>query len=240
VEKEQSIENKCIRLQRLIEMFQRQADSYILHHEAIDDIYISSPADFSQFDHVDSMDDAQLVVPTIPSHFPVSSDDSEADEMNTEDLPILLPSSLGWEWCEKNGAQRLAEKEAKLRHAQANDAIYSMRLALGYKSTLFRTKVRPAKSQRTKTRAWSDVHTTDDTVHKHARNYSMARDAYSRLKLALPGGDELPELQLADLRINTAILGAAEVGQRNTQLPWIWSFGTAVEQDGTSMDECEY
>ncbi|KAI9437913.1 hypothetical protein BJY52DRAFT_1129787 [Lactarius psammicola] len=50
-------------------------------------------------------------------------------------------------------------------------------------------------------------------------------------------GPELSELWLEDLRVNTAILGATQVGQRNTQLPWIWSFGTTVDQDGTWMDE---
>src|SRR6266702_4130063 len=51
---------------------------------------------------------------------------------------------------------------------------------------------------------------------------------------------ELPQLCWEDLRVSTAILGAAQVGQRNTQLPWIWSFGTTVDQDRTWMDECRF
>jgi hypothetical protein len=35
----------------------------------------------------------------------------------------------------------LAAKEAKLRHAQAGDSIHRIRLALGFKSALFRTQV---------------------------------------------------------------------------------------------------
>jgi hypothetical protein len=67
---------------------------------------------------------------------------------------------------------------------------------------------------------WTAIHSVDTTVHEHAWNYSMARDAY--LKVQDPSGDslELPCLQLTDLRVNTAILGTAQIGQRNTQLPW--------------------
>jgi hypothetical protein len=67
----------------------------------------------------------------------------------------------------------------------------------------------------------------------------MARDAYLKVKDASGDSLELPPLCLADLRVNTAVLGAAQVGQRNKQLPWIWSFGTPVKQDGTWLDECE-
>ncbi|KAI9442811.1 hypothetical protein BJY52DRAFT_1229112 [Lactarius psammicola] len=65
----------------------------------------------------------------------------------------------------------------------------------------------------------------------------MARDSFLKIRDAYEGGPELPELRLEDLRVNTVILGATQVGQCNTQLPWIWSFGTTVDQDGTWMDE---
>ncbi|KAH9048717.1 hypothetical protein EDB84DRAFT_1434127 [Lactarius hengduanensis] len=55
----------------------------------------------------------------------------------------------------------------------------------------------------------------------------MARDAYIKVEQGSDGSLELPPLHATDLLMKTAILGAAEVGQRNTQLPWIWSFGTS-------------
>jgi hypothetical protein len=113
-----------------------------------------------------------------------------------------------------------------------------MRLALGFKSALFRTQVRHANTQQTKTRAWDAIHSVDTTVHQHAQNYSMARDAYLKIQHAYEDGPELPQLRSEDLRVRTAILGAAQVRQRNAQLPWIWSFGTTIDQDGTWMDEC--
>jgi len=67
----------------------------------------------------------------------------------------------------------------------------------------------------------------------------MARDAYLKVQHASRDLPELPPLHLADLRVNTAILGSAQVGQRNKQLPWIWSFGNSSKQDGTWMDECK-
>ncbi|KAH9068018.1 hypothetical protein EDB83DRAFT_2223119 [Lactarius deliciosus] len=149
------------------------------------------------------------------------SDISGTEGTNAEDIPILLPSTLGLDWCIQHGVQSLAIKEAKLRYAQANDSIHRIRLALGFKSALFRTQVRGARTQKTKTCAWTAVQNIDTTVHEHARNYGMARDAYIKVQQASDGSLELPPLHATDLRVKTAILGAAEVGQRNTQFPWI-------------------
>jgi hypothetical protein len=234
MDKTQVIENKRGRLQKLIDMFERQADSYILLHKALDNVPIAPLTDYSQFDNVDFLDDSDLQASP-----PVSCNLSYGSGADAEDLSILLPSSLGWEWCIQHNVKSLAEMEAKLRIAQANDAIHSMRLALGFKSALFRDHVRPANTQRTKTRAWDAIHSVDATVHQHARNYSMAREAYLQIQRAYDSGPELPQLHVTDLRVNTAILDPAQVGQRNTQLPWIWSFGSTVEKGGPWMDECE-
>ena len=174
-----------------------------------------------------------------PHHSLHFSNSSGIDDTNAEDISILLPSSLGWAWCIKHNAQALVEKEARLRLAQVHDAIHSMQISLGFKSALFQTQVRQANTQQTKTRAWNTIHSTDTTVHQHARNYSMAHAAYIKVQQAYLDRPELLELHLADLHISTAILGAAEVGQRNTQLPWIWSFRATVNKDGTWMGECE-
>lgn len=243
-EEAQVIENKHSRLEKLIEMFEHQADSYLLRHRPTDDSPISSFGDYSEYDHVDDLDDLpdpDIIHTTSPTNHPVmrTSDGAGMEDLNAEDVPILLPSSLGFEWCVRRGAEALAVTEAKLRRAQANDAIHNMRLALGFKSALFRDQVRHANSQRTKTRAWDAIHSVDTTAHQHARIYSMARDAYLKISDADTDGPELPKLRLEDLRVHTAILGATQVGQRNTQLSWIWSFGTSVHEDGTWNDECK-
>ena len=104
---------------------------------------------------------------------------------------------------------------------------------------LFRTQVRDARTQKTKTRAWTAIHTVDTTVHEHARNYCMARDAYRKVQDPLGVSQDLPPLLPTDLRVNTTILGAAQVGQRNKQLPWIWSFWTSEKNNAAWMDECK-
>ncbi|KAI9450357.1 hypothetical protein BJY52DRAFT_1191896 [Lactarius psammicola] len=215
-------------------MFEHWADSYLLHYRFTENAPTLPLGDYSEFDHVDSVDGSGASHTTGPSspthhHTPRTSDGSGINNVNAKDISILLPSTLGWEWCVQHSVQSLAEKEARLQYAQATDSIHSMCLALGFKSALFRDQ--------TKTQAWDAIHSVDTTVHQHARNYSMARDSFLKIRDAYEGGSELPELRLEDLHVNTAILGATQVGQRNTQLPWIWSFGTTVDQDGTWMDE---
>ncbi|KAH8999650.1 hypothetical protein EDB86DRAFT_3075718 [Lactarius hatsudake] len=233
------LENKRNRIQKLIDMFEHQADAFLPHLRAIDDAPVWSLGDYAEYDNVDDIDDSGNPGPASSGryHRPHTSTDSGIESLNAEDIPLLLPSSLGWEWCASHSVKTLAMKEAKLRYAQASNSIHRIRLALGFKSALFRTQVRDARTQKTKTRAWTAVHSVDSTVHEHARNYSVARDAYLKVQEASGSFPELPPLRLTDLRVSTAILGAAQVGQRNKQLPWIWSFGTSERQDGTWMDE---
>ena len=215
------MENKRVRLQKLIDIFQNQADSFILHNKVIHDLPTSHLKDYDDYDHIDDTDEFGN-----PSMKPRFSKPSPGEGVNAEDISILLPSTLGIGWCVEHDAISLAIKESKLRFAQANESIDRIRLVLGYKSVLFRTLVRNARTQITKTRAWTAVHNADTTVHQHAWNYCMARDAYLKVQDGSGECEDLPELKPADLRISTAILGAAQVGQRNKQLPWIWSFGT--------------
>ena len=235
LEDSQIIENKRMRLQKLIDMFEHQADAFLLQHQPMSDVQISSLSDYAQYDHVDDINDSEVVAGITPQ----ISDAFGSGSHNAEDIPILLPSTLGGEWCTGHGATSLAKKEARLRYAQANDSIHGIRLALGFKSALYRTLVRHARTQQTKTRAWAAIQNIDNSVHYHARNYSIARDAYLRIQDILREPSELPELTPADLRVSTTILGAAEVGQRNKQLPWIWSFGISHSKDGSWMDDCK-
>ncbi|KAH9017156.1 hypothetical protein EDB84DRAFT_1276642 [Lactarius hengduanensis] len=212
-EEAQVIENKRSRLQKLIDMFEHQADSFLLHEPLADNSPIS-PLDDDHSVHA-------LHHPT-----PQALDGSGMDGINPEEFPVLLPSSLGWEWCVRHRVQSLAKKEVKLRCAQANESIHRIRLALGFKSALFRTQVRPANSQQTKTRAWNAVHIVDTNVNEHARIYSLARDAYRKIRRASSIVQDLPKLHSKDLRVATLVLGSQQTGQRNEQQSWIWGFGS--------------
>jgi hypothetical protein len=154
-------------------MFENQADSILLHQQGPDDSPILLMKDYDEYDYVDDVDNS---IDTDEDHAGSSArhptlkalDNSGMENTHPEDVPVALPSSLGWEWCVLHGAQSLAVKELQLRQGQANDSIHHIRLALGFKSALFRTQVRPAKTQTTKTRAWNAIYGVDTTVHEHA------------------------------------------------------------------------
>ena len=206
---------------------------------------MSPLSDYAEYDDIDNLDepsskrdDAQAGA---TSYHPNTkhADGSGLDNLNPEDMAIPLPSSFGWDWCVRHMVKSLAIKEARLRYAQANDAIHSIHLALGFKSALLRKQVRPAKTQKKKTRAWSSVQGVNTTVQEHACVYSMAREAFRKLRRALRDITDLPKLDPKDLHIATHILGSAQAGQRNTQPSWIWSFGKTIEDEGTWMDSCK-
>jgi hypothetical protein len=233
-EESQILENKCIDMQKLINMFEHQADAFLFHHEPVHDLPTSTLGDYAEYDHSDDADDSGVPGPTTQISSAYGREGS-----NAEYIPLLLPSTLRWDWCTSHSIRALAIKESKLCYAQANDSIHGICLALGFKSALFHTQVREARTQQTKTHTWTAIHNVDTTVHHHAQNYSMARDAYLKLQDTSGHSLELPPLLTTDLWVNTAILGAAQVGQRNTQLLWIWSFVISDKADGTWMDECK-
>ncbi|KAN0141115.1 hypothetical protein V8E53_000871 [Lactarius tabidus] len=205
----QTIDNRQTRLQEQIDL-------------PIDTSDIPPLGNYDQYDHADDPDAAgkSKEQPQSPSPNPISrvSDGSGMDIFSPEDHPIILPSSLGWDWCIKNG-------EAQLHHAQANGAIHCICHALGFKSALFRT-------QQTKTRAWTAINGVDTTVHEHAYTFRNIHKGY-------PDGAELQQLYPKDLQVATLVLGSDEVGQRNTQQSWIWGFGKTANDKGTWMDDFE-
>ena len=148
VEDAQILENKRVRLQKLIDMFAHQSDAFILNHAFAEEGFpMASLGDYSEYDGADDIDESGVPKPSEPSE-PAQSRQchgyyvTDGSGINAEDVPLLLPSSLGWHWCVGHGHKALAKKEATLRYAQATDAIHRIRLALGFKSALFQTHVR--------------------------------------------------------------------------------------------------
>ena len=174
LEEENTFEHKQRRLQALIDKFEHQVDSIILHQESPELPKISAIQQYGQFDDFSPMERSMATGDTTANS--QNLDGSGMDRPDPQGLPILLPSTLGWNWCVSHGIQDLAAKEAELRIAQANESIHMIHLALGFKSAIFRTQVRSANSQQKKIRAWKNVKSIDATVHEHARIYSMARD----------------------------------------------------------------
>jgi hypothetical protein len=103
-------------------------------------------------------------------------DDEEVAE-NPERLRLAMPSSLGRACVVRLGLETLAKQELELRKGQANDALEGLRLALGHKALLWRTKVRTAKNNKQRTRAWDDIKIARRQVEKNVRHYHRARRA---------------------------------------------------------------
>ena len=166
--------------------------------------------------------------------------DSPPDgHINAENISLHLPSYMGRRWCDTNAAKDLATTELRLREGQLNDTLHQIRLALGHKSYLFRNDVRPARTQRLKTRAWGEVHAVESTVQHHARVYNRARQSMLDLDAEAPLLDRYKALERQDLRINTTVIAPNVRGQRNKSLPWFWSMDVRRDADvGAWMNDC--
>jgi hypothetical protein len=156
-----------------------------------------------------------------------------------EKTAICMPSSLMSEDIQRLGLQSLADQEIKLREGQANDCLQALRMALGHKAVLFRTKMRNATTSIRKTRTWDDIKVVTVKVNKHARAYRRARNALERL-----GADDAmmrryEKLEKEDLKLSKDVMEENRFGQRNDVLPWFWRLeGRNSDQDDTWMQEC--
>ncbi|KAG1730911.1 hypothetical protein EDB19DRAFT_1831884 [Suillus lakei] len=121
-----------------------------------------------------------------------------------EIVVIPLLSNLGMERCKQLGAVDLVRQEITLREGQANNMLHAIRVHLADKAVLFRTTVRPAKSQARSTWAWAQL----------LEKYWV--------------------LEKSDLKATLAVADLNARGQRNSTLPWFWSLdvqGDSVSND---------
>ncbi|GJF00873.1 hypothetical protein PsYK624_171750 [Phanerochaete sordida] len=131
----QDVEDKRTRLQKRIDAYHANAEKYMGCDTADlqDAIEASQGSDFDW-------------VPDLDHH---ETDDGEIEDEELRDnltlfpehIPILLPSALGATKCAEFSLTKLIGLELQLRKGQANDVIHNLRLAIGYKSVLFRTKM---------------------------------------------------------------------------------------------------
>jgi hypothetical protein len=163
------------------------------------------------------------------------------DCADAENIALHLPSHLGRSWCNENAAEDLAKAEIRLREGQLNDSLHHIRIALGHKSYLFRNEVRPARSQRLKTRAWQGVHNVESMVQHHASVYTRARKAMVDLGADAPLLERYKVLTRQDLSVKTSVIAPQVRGQRNKSLPWFWTMDVRRDTDiGPWMEDCAY
>ena len=163
--------------------------------------------------------------------------------------PIGLPSTFGIEFLVQTDMRDLALKERLLREGQLNDALQGIRTGIGYKSLLYRAKVRNASSYRAKLRSFDDVHVADEGVRKHIQLYQQARRAMERLFDADDEDDaralaqfklRFKDIQKEDLRVSTAVIESFTPGLRNEHSAWFWNISdTEMGEETQWIQDCK-
>ena len=167
-------------------------------------------------------------------------EDEEESLETPETTPICMPSSLQPEDIQRLGLGIMAAQELELRKGQASDCLQSLRMALGHKAVLYRTKVRTAKTSMDKTRIWDDIKAITSKVNQHIRAYKRARRALGHLGADNATLKQYQELRTEHLKLNADITEENRVGQRNDVLPWFWRLdGQNADQHDTWMQECK-
>uniref|UniRef100_A0A5K1K3H2 CHIP6 n=1 Tax=Ganoderma boninense TaxID=34458 RepID=A0A5K1K3H2_9APHY len=179
---------------------------------------------------------------------PQEGSDFPADQ--PESHPIALPSTFGARFLRLHGFEDLMKKERQLREGQMNDALQGIRTGIGYKSLLYRAKVRNASSYRARLRSFDDVHVADEGVRKHVRIYMQSRAAMDRLFDSDVPEDQQElhtvrlryrEIKKEDLRASTAVLEAFTPGLRNEHSAWFWNVSdTETGAESAWTQQCGY
>ena len=180
---------------------------------------------------------------TASSHEENIGSDVESDEEDPvaypEKMALSLPSRLGRDYISRHGLETLGKQEIELRVGQANDSLAALRVELGHKSLLFRSKVRYSKNQKGKTRAWKEVAQSAGRVMKHVASYQRAQRALGRLGADEGILEQYQDIKKDDLKISSDMVEENRIGQRNHTLAWFWRLGPQTDAEGDSwMQEC--
>jgi len=234
---------KRARLQERVDTFQKQAAAIL---QAAGDSWDSTLGRETyigaEFDGIDEgEDDDEFSLPAEEHDQVQTMVNGSADaSIDAEYIALHLPSHFGRNWCSGNAAEDLAQAELRLREGQLNDSLHHIRIALGHKSFLFRHDIRPARTQRLKTRAWAEVHAVESTVQHHARVYIRGRKAIVDLGAGTDLLDRYKVLRRQDLSVKTSVIAPHVRGQRNKSLPWFWTMDVRRDTDvGEWMEDCK-
>lgn len=241
---------KRLQLQERVDAFQKQAAGLLNavsgdEDDSWDDVSEREVYAGIEFDGIDEDNDegassAEASGGHLSHHQAQWLGNSSPDKcIDAEHISLHLPSHLGRNWCNKNGTKDLAKAELHLREGQLNDTLHQIRICLGHKSYLFRNNVCPARTQRLKTRAWSEVHAVESTVQHHARVYMWARQAIQDLGAETSLLGRYKVLRCQDLSIKTTVIDPHVRGQRNGSLPWFWAMDIRRDADvGEWVADC--
>lgn len=171
----------------------------------------------------------ETAVPTIPSMPNQRHGSAEHQQilLPSSFQAALLPTSLGEaRWV-----------EIQLRVAQANNALKRLREAIGYKSFLYRKRLRQEKSKKRQTRAYDAIHASDCEMKSALRAYNQARWALNQLNAPPGTRDPYKPIRKQDTRALTSVYDGNARGQRNIALPWFWNMAVADDALGSTYME---
>ncbi|KZV81936.1 hypothetical protein EXIGLDRAFT_844184 [Exidia glandulosa HHB12029] len=161
----------------------------------------------------------------------------DAAQCSPEDEPLFLPSAFSAPDRVTHDLSDLSEKEARLREGHAADALADLRRHMRMHSHLVLYKRKNAIGQREGTRAMQLKQTIRLRMDDAAARYRVARLALIHL-----GREPLRELKAADMVTigNWAFSDELEPGEKQRELPWIWSTaGVTGEMDQSVVLEDE-
>ena len=138
------------------------------------------------------------------------------------------------------GLGHLGGIEMELREGQANDTLEALQAGLAEKSLWFRTEVKPAKSQKTTTKAWDSIHRADIQIKAAIRSYHLARSALEGLGARKYLLNQYQENQ-KDLKMSRDIGEENRVGQHSSELAWFWRLDQKWDTNrGEFLKECKF
>jgi hypothetical protein len=163
--------------------------------------------------------------------------DSTAEDtlVLAESMPVYMPSTLMGCMAHCPQLDSLVKQEVALRHAQASDALQSLRLNLGEKLLIYRTVVRNAKSQAASTRSRSQLALVNEHVRHDITKYHAARTALQDLGLTAADMEKLPLITPQDLKMSGDVYEENRVGGHK-KMAWFWYHGP-VTSDRESQDD---
>ena len=168
----------------------------------------------------------------------------QTDDDNPESDALRLPSELISSHMLSPRSQALANMEARLRFAQATDALSGLRRSLAIRAQLSKYKNTQVKGQHANTRTRALLSTAQEKTAAHAARYRRARMAYSQLMGPGDWEDTLKPLMDGDIRTlathqDEAVL-TARTGPREGHriVSWIYMIPGSTEES-TQLDDGE-
>lgn len=136
----------------------------------------------------------------MPEAVPPVEEVEDSDYDNPESHALHLPSELISSRTLSPTGKILANMEAKLRFAQATDALSGLRRSLAIRAELSKYKDTQVRGQHANTRARAVLSTAEEKTATYAARYRRARSAYFRLMGPGDWEDTLRALKDGDIR----------------------------------------